>query len=552
MSTSVNNDVEHGGGDYASMPLLPLAVDSAEHAIQAGDDENKSRYSPHRGWACAFKVNVLVTVLAAFWFGFEGLEALANDSLSGQGRRRLMHNEHGDDHSHHHHYHNGGEGEEGHGGVHLSNVIVGGVALLGIASLVSFGMLHSLFRCGRGFLAASYAVFVGIFGAAAGVMFLVGAVPAAVMFSVVFVFGLVALRRRKHRFAFGSANLKVASMAIRDMPWTYRSAILMGIVQFLWCVVAAIAALGSFVALETVAAPDGSSHRAIYCFESADSCMCNGTKISDGECEFSGLGLPLMIVWLCSMAWGCGVIRNVVACTVSGSVASWWFTPEEDPTPVKGAFHRATTSSFGSLCKAAAIQQLVAAACKVAQRVLRYVPCATTLLAWVNKAASYVLAYTVAFVGIYGLSFNEAGGRVREMFQRRAVTTLANDIVVEVGLRLLALSATVVYVLLTGVMMFGAFMRVDGDSSMVDSVEFWSIVGPQIFGVVALAFLVSTVLEVVRSGFKAVFVCFVQDPEVLAEKHGHEVHAELQSAWQHMHGTSQENGDGQSAIGQSQ
>lgn len=71
---------------------------------------------------------------------------------------------------------------------------------------------------------------------------------------------------------------------------------------------------------------------------------------------------------------------------------------------------------------------------------------------------------------------------------------------------------------MTGMMMFGAVMKVvsDADESgkdageMVDSVEFWSVVGPQIFGAVALAFLVSTVLEVVRSGFKAVFVCFVQ------------------------------------------
>lgn len=118
---------------------------------------------------------------------------------------------------------------------------------------------------------------------------------------------------------------------------------------------------------------------------------------------------------------------------------------------------------------------------------------------------------------------NTAGSRVYEMFQRRAVTTLANDIVVEVGLRLLAVSATVVYVLVTGVMMFGAFMRVGGadffeddgtngdhKEPKVDTIEFWSVVGPQIFGVVALVFLISTVLEVVRSGFKAVFVCFVQ------------------------------------------
>lgn len=70
-------------------------------------------------------------------------------------------------------------------------------------------------------------------------------------------------------------------------------------------------------------------------------------------------------------------------------------------------------------------------------------------------------------------------------------------------------------------MMFGALMHVGGGalfddesskdaSEIVDTVEFWSVVGPHIFGAVALAFLVTTVLEVVRSGFKAVFVCFVQ------------------------------------------
>lgn len=68
-----------------------------------------------------------------------------------------------------------------------------------------------------------------------------------------------------------------------------------------------------------------------------------------GKCDPSGLGFPLMIVWLVSLCWGCAVIKNVVAATVVGSVASWWFTPIEDerPAPVRGAFHRATHSSFG-------------------------------------------------------------------------------------------------------------------------------------------------------------------------------------------------------------
>ena len=101
----------------------------------------------------------------------------------------------------------GADGEEG--ATHLSNFIVGGVALLGIASVVSAGMLHSLFHCGRGFLHASYATFVGLFGAIAAVLLLCGAVGGSVFFFAVFAFGLVALRRRKHRIAFGSANLKV-------------------------------------------------------------------------------------------------------------------------------------------------------------------------------------------------------------------------------------------------------------------------------------------------------------------------------------------------------
>lgn len=64
------------------------------------------------------------------------------------------------------------------------------------------------------------------------------------------------------------------------------------------------------------------------------------------------------------------------------------------------------------MCKAAAVQQVVALACQVAQRVLRVVPCAATLLSWANKAADYALSYTIAFIGIYGLNFNE-GKRAR-------------------------------------------------------------------------------------------------------------------------------------------
>jgi len=100
-------------------------------------------------------------------------------------------------------------GEDDDGSHVLSNFIMGGVSLLAIAGLISAGMLHSLFHCGRGFLHASYATFVGLFGAIGAIMLLAGSLFGSIFFFAIFAFGLVALRRRKHRIAFGSANLKV-------------------------------------------------------------------------------------------------------------------------------------------------------------------------------------------------------------------------------------------------------------------------------------------------------------------------------------------------------
>lgn len=126
-------DIEHAGADSASEPLLPVAMGAtpapevkttnccmiaccAPLAIKNGggqepDPEPSAASAPvhhHKAWANVFKANVVMTVVAAVWFGGMALEALANDSLTGEGRRRLMHENHGDHshHSHHSHHHN--------------------------------------------------------------------------------------------------------------------------------------------------------------------------------------------------------------------------------------------------------------------------------------------------------------------------------------------------------------------------------------------------------------------------------------------------------------
>ena len=77
------------------------------------------------------------------------------------------------------------------------------------------------------------------------------------------------------------------------------------------------------------------------------SCECANEKVSPGGCEYSNnMSWFLTCFWLVSGFWGAAVAHNVVAATVTGSVASWWFSPG-DARPVQAAFYRATRVSFG-------------------------------------------------------------------------------------------------------------------------------------------------------------------------------------------------------------
>lgn len=86
-------DLENDSGaflaqdDNLEAPLLPLAVDAVSNRGHAASTKVAAK---DKGWATAFKLNVVVTLVAAVCFGKMALDAIASDSLSGAGRRRLQ------------------------------------------------------------------------------------------------------------------------------------------------------------------------------------------------------------------------------------------------------------------------------------------------------------------------------------------------------------------------------------------------------------------------------------------------------------------------------
>lgn len=153
----------------------------------------------------------------------------------------------------------------------------------------------------------------------------------------------------------------MAALAIKSMPGAIRAALLLSGVQVAWVLLSGVAALGSMASLRVITGQEGTVYSASACHKVGDSvvdaglynpmpCECYGEDsilIAD-PCVFeAGRGSFLLgCFWLASVAWGAAVLQNLVTATVTGSVASWWFSPG-DTSIVRGALYRATHGSFG-------------------------------------------------------------------------------------------------------------------------------------------------------------------------------------------------------------
>jgi hypothetical protein len=156
---------------------------------------------------------------------------------------------------------------------------------------------------------------------------------------------LVYYRGIRKRIRFASANLRVACRAIKDNPTTILAGLITLIAQVVWSITWAAAVMGSATNESTRQIHyDGHTYDMARCttysimgpnvnFTSTCTaaatclkCVCDGTTVnSNGACFTYRLNGTAYFFLLVGFIWACTVIKNIVHCTVSGAVASWWF-----------------------------------------------------------------------------------------------------------------------------------------------------------------------------------------------------------------------------------
>jgi len=127
------------------------------------------------------------------------------------------------------------------------------------------------------------------------------------------------------------------------------------------------------------------------------------------------------VIMLFCFFWGLEVNKNIITCTVSATVASYWFEEAPGWHPVWRAFRWSCTYLLGGIAMGSAIVAAIETAIVVLEyikrqqknKIMKYViACLQCLMNCVKKCAEYVTSYAYAFMGVHGWSFCYAGFQV--------------------------------------------------------------------------------------------------------------------------------------------
>lgn len=331
----------------------------------------------------------------------------------------------------------------------------------------------------------------------AGLSFYAGSMFGGIIFLVFAGLNALYYCMVKDRIPFTQAIIRAASQSIQDNGGTVCVTYLMAFVQIVWVVFWSFTVFAIYVHFTNVAKANASTD-----------------PNNDPNQEFTGINGVAYFLLLVSFYWTGQVLKNVCHVTTSGTVASWWLVPSVG-APVGGAFKRAMTTSFGSICFGSLIVAVLSAMREMVRQARNSakqsdnqgVACmlclAECMLSCIERMMNYFNMYAYTQVAIYGKSFIEAAKATWALFKARGWDALINDDLTGLVLMLGCLGGGVAAALAGGVL---AFVTGVGHSSIAAIAVVAFLIG---------LVMVSLVMNVMQSAVATTFVLWAESPEEL-------------------------------------
>jgi len=232
------------------------------------------------------------------------------------------------------------------------------------------------------------------------------------------------------------------------------------------------------------------------------------------ESEINGW---FIFAFLISFFWTCQVIKNVVHCTVAGTVGTWWFIPGEAKSccssAVRNSYWRSITTSFGPICFGSLIVAIIQATREIVNSMrteensllLCLIDC---LLSFLEYLAEQFSKWAYIYVGLYGYGFVEASVNVLALFQARGWTSIIADMLIDTVLLMVSICVGVITGIIGAVV--GGVMLQQGGAVMG---------GAFLVGMIIGFVLCSTLFSLVSSAVNTVIVCFAEAPAEFHHNH---------------------------------
>ncbi|CCF57516.1 hypothetical protein KAFR_0C05250 [Kazachstania africana CBS 2517] len=248
-----------------------------------------------------------------------------------------------------------------------------------------------------------------------------------------------------------------------------------------------------------------------------------GCDVSGGGCSHAKLIGILVVVFFCGY-YITEVIRNIIHVTVSGVFGSWYYMYKSDQGmprwPALGAFKRAMTYSFGSICFGSLIVSIIDTIRQLlnllrqgsltnqnfgnwSQIVFMVIDWIIGLLRWL---AQYFNHYAYSFIALYGKPYLKAAKETWYMIREKGIDALINDNLVNVALGFYTLFASYISCLF-------AFLYLRFTSPGYNSGGDFNAPLMAFSFVIALQ-ICNIANEVIRSGVATFFIALGNDPEV--------------------------------------